>query len=65
MNVADTQSGEILSLEDFTIEEVHYSVQDAQTWLLHFGATFHVTLNIEWFSNYSTGMSGTTQLDNG
>ena len=31
------------------IEEVLYSAQDAHTWLLDSGATFHVTSNIEWF----------------
>ena len=52
INVANYRSGEILSLEDSMIGEVHYSAQDAQTWLLDSGATFHVTPNIEWFSNY-------------
>ena len=59
INVADSRSGEILSLEDSMIGEVHYSVQDAQTIILDSSVTFHVTLNIEWFSNYSARMSGT------
>ena len=42
INIANTQSGEILSLEDSMIGEVHYSTQDAHTWLLDSGATFHV-----------------------
>ena len=46
------------------IEEVHYSVQNAQTWLLVSGATFHVTPNIKWFSNYSVDASGTIRLGN-
>ena len=58
-NVVDTRSGEILSLEDSTIREVYYSAQDAHTWLLDSGATFHITPNIEWFSNYLAG----TQFD--
>ena len=65
INVADTRSGEILSLEDSTIGEVHYSVQDAHTWLLDSGATFHVTPNFEWFSNYEAKMRGTIRLGNG
>ena len=65
INVADTRSGEILSVEDSTIGEFHYSAQDAHTWLLDSGATFHVTPNIEWFSNYSFGADGTIRLCNG
>ena len=65
INVADSRSGEILSLEDSMIREVLYSAQDTQTWLLDSGATFHLTPNIEWFSNYSARTSGTIQLDNG
>ena len=34
-------------------------------WLLDSGTTFHVTPNIKWFSNYSGGVSGIVQLDNG
>ena len=34
-------------------------------WLLDSGATFHVTPNIEWFSNYSAEASGTIRLGNG
>ena len=34
------------------IREVLYSAQDAHTWLLDSDATFHMTPNIEWFSNY-------------
>ena len=49
INVADTRSGEILSLEDSTIGEVHYSAQDVHTWLLDSDATFHVSPNIKWF----------------
>ena len=47
------------------VREVLYSAQDAQTWLLDFGATFHVTRNIEWFSNYSVSTNGILQLHNG
>ena len=64
INVADTRSGEILSLEDSTIGEVHYSAQDAHMWLLDSSATFHVTPNLEWFSYYATEMSGTVPLGN-
>ena len=46
------------------IGEVHDSVQDTQTWLLDSSATFHVTPNIEWFSNYSAGDSNTIRVDN-
>ena len=46
------------------IGEVLYSAQDAHAWLLDFGATFHVTPNIEWFSNYSANTSGTVCLGN-
>ena len=42
------------------IREVLYIVQDA-TWLLDSGATFHVTPNIECFSNYSVDTSGTVR----
>ena len=59
INVTDTRSGQILSLEDSTIGEVHYSVQDTHTWLLDSSATFHVTPNLEWFLNYAAEMSGT------
>ena len=65
VNVADSLSREILSLEDSMTGEVHYSAQDAHTWLLDSGATFHVTPNLEWFSNYAAEMSGTVQLGNG
>ena len=34
------------------------------TWLLNSSATFHVTPNIKWFSNYSAGTSGTVRLSN-
>ena len=47
------------------IVEVLYSVQDAHTWLLDFGATLHITPNMEWFSNYSARRSGTVWLSNG
>ena len=47
------------------IGEVHYSAQDAHTWLVDFGATFHVTPNFEWFSNYEAKMRGTIRLGNG
>ena len=47
INVADSRSGEILSLENSIIREVHYSAQDAQTWLLDSSATFHITSNME------------------
>ena len=65
INVADTRSGEILTLENSTIGEVHYSVQDAHMWLLDLGATFHITLNLELFLNYMTETSGTVRLYNG
>ena len=65
INIADAQSGEILSLEDSTIGEVHQSAQDAHMWLLDSGATFQVTPNLEWFSNYAVEMSGTIRLGNG
>ena len=35
--------GEVLSLEDSSIGEILYSVEDVQTWLLEFGVTFHIT----------------------
>ena len=44
------------------IREVYYSVQDAHTWLLDSGATFHVTPNFEWFSNYEAETSGIVRL---
>ena len=65
INVEDTRSGEILSLEDSMIREIVYSPQDAHPWVLDFGATFHVTPNIEWFLNYSVGTNNTIQLGNG
>ena len=65
INFADSRSGEILSLENSTIREVHYSAQDAHTWLLDSNARFHVTLNIEWFSICSSEMSCTVRLGNG
>ena len=69
INVAESRSGEILFLEeslvdDSVIKEVLYNAQDAHTWLLDSGATFHMTPNIEWFSNYSAGANGTIQLGN-
>ena len=65
INVADSRSGEILSLEDLMIGEFNCSAQDAQTWLLDSCTTFHVTLNMEWFSNYSAATSGIVRLGNG
>ena len=47
------------------IGEVHYNVQDAHTWLMDSVATFDVTPNIEWFSNYSVRTSGTVRLGYG
>ena len=44
------------------IAEGLYSAQDVHIWLLDFGATFHVNANMEWFSNYSVGASGTFRL---
>ena len=46
VNVAESRSGEVLSLED-TIGEVLYSAQVAQMWLLDSSITFHVTPNHE------------------
>ena len=46
------------------IGEVLYSAQDAHTWLQDSGATFHVTPNIEWFSNYSADANGIVRLGN-
>ena len=34
-------------------------------WLLDSGATFHVTPDIEWFSDYSAGADDTGRLNNG
>ena len=65
INVVDSISGEILSLEDSTIGEVHYSVQDTHTWLMDSGATVHVIPNIERFSNYPDKTSDTIRLGNG
>ena len=66
VNVANTRSGEILSLEDSRIiGELHYSAQDAHTWLLDSIATFHVTPNLKWFLNYTVETSGTIRLGNG
>ena len=65
INVADSRSGEILSLEDLMIGEFNCSAQDAQTWLLDSCTTFHVTLNMEWFSNHSARLSSTIRLGNG
>ena len=64
INVADSRSGEILSLEDLMIGEFNCSAQDAQTWLLDSCTTFHVTLNMEWFSNYLAETSDTVRLGN-
>ena len=65
VNVTDSRFEEILSLEESTIWEIHYGAKDAHMWLLDFGATFHVTPNIEWFSNYTAETSNTVQLGNG
>ena len=46
------------------IGEVLYNAQVAHTWLLDSGATFHMTPNKAWFSDYSTDVSGTVQLGN-
>ena len=47
IHVAESWSGEILSLEESSTGEVLYNAQDVHTWLLDSGITFHVTLNIE------------------
>ena len=65
INVGNSRSGEILALQGSMIGEVHDSVQDTQTWLLDSSATFHVTPNIEWFSNYLAGANDTIRLGNG
>ena len=65
VNVVDTRSRKILSLEESMIGEFHYSAQDTHTWLLDSGVTFHVTPDIKWFANYSAGTSGTVRLGNG
>ena len=54
-----------MSLENSMMGEFHYNAQDAQTWLMDSCATFHVTLNMEWFSNYSAATSGIVRLGNG
>ena len=59
VNVVEFKSREILSLEESSTDEVLYNVQDARTWLLDSGVTFHVTPNVEWFSNYSVRTSDT------
>ena len=46
------------------IGEVLYSAEDAHTWLLDSGATFHATPDIEWFSDYSTN-ANSVRLENG
>ena len=47
------------------IGEIHYNAQDAQMWLLDSGGTFHMTPDIEWFSNYLAVTNDTVRLDNG
>ena len=64
INVVDSRSG-VLSLEDSTIREVLYGAHDARTRLLDSHTPFHVTPDIEWFSNYSDGAGDTFQLGNG
>ena len=54
-----------MSLENSMMGEFHYNAQDAQTWLMDSCATFHVTLNMEWFSNHSARLSSTIRLGNG
>ena len=39
-------------------------MQDAQTWMLDSDSTFHVTPNIDWFLDYSVGVSDTVHLGN-
>ena len=47
------------------IGEVFYSTQVVHTWLIDSGVTFHVTSNIEWFSNYSPDANGKVHPGNG
>ena len=62
--VVEFRLGEILTLEASSTGEVVYSPQDAQIWLLDSSATFYVTPNIKWFSNYSAGANDAIQLRN-
>ena len=65
MNFVESPSKEILFLEESSTDEVLYIMQDAQAWLQDSGGTFHVTPNIEWFSDYSVRAKRTGRLGNG
>ena len=57
---------DILFLDDVSTHVgVNMVFSPSHTWLLDSGVTFHVTLDIEWFSKYSTGADDTIKLGNG
>ena len=64
VNIAESQWGEVLSLEVSTAGEILYSIQDVRMWLLDSGATFHVTPHHEWFSDHSADVGGIVWLGN-
>ena len=53
INLVTKSHGEVLSLEESTTGEIMYSAEEAHTWLLDSGATFHATPHREWFMDYS------------
>ena len=62
VNVVESRSEEMLSLEDSSSGDVLYNAQHTWTWLLDFGVPFHATPDIAWFSDYSIGADGTVRL---
>ena len=53
----------ILVVDDYgTYVEVNMSHLLAYTWLLDYGASFHVILHKEWFTQYEAKLLGTVQL---
>ena len=63
INLVAKTHREVLSLAGSTTDEILYSAEEAHTWLVDSGVTFHVTPHHQWFTDYS-GSAGLLCLGN-
>ena len=64
--VSEAKEGDILFT--CTMESVHLVATNqgmSYDWVLDSGASFHVSPNHEWFTNYNARRSGCVRLENG
>ena len=64
--VSEAEEGDILFTS--SMDGVHLVATNegmSNDWILDSGASFHVSANYEWFSNYNAGRTGRVMLGNG